>query len=414
MLTAGLLFTDQILEEAFPVPSNKSNTVASSSHWSQDGLSDLSEILDLLDSIPVSQEQWQRFLVLLGELVQCKHGYFLTTSRQIHSSMNAYADVVFGDPELQATYDEQFADHDPFRNAIAVNSRTGVLDGEDLLPNAELLKTEIYRDLLEPRGLRHAILLVAPSDHGHFEALCLWRTSDSGPIDGHSRHRLDLLFPHILKALEVLQACRAADRQLARAQAMADASPTAMLLVSKRGSVIHTNAVAEVLLAAEDVLCLRDGNLVAAAAPAKERLKDLLTKMNRILAQTAPHAGSTLAIALESTSSDRICNLLAAPLAPELRERTGADAILLITDPAITVTVPEHVLHSIYGLTKAQSEVANSLLMGFSLEEIAEARGSTLGTVRQQIKAILNRTGTERQRNLVGLLLRVPRTPARE
>jgi len=375
-------------------------------------MSDLSEILDLLQSVPVSQQLWERFLFLLGELVQCKHGYFLTAGRQAFSSMYAYVDVAFGNPDLQAIYDERFADHDPFRNAIAANSRTGVIDGEDLVPNEGLLQTEIYRGLLEPRGLRYLTLLVARSDYGHLEALCLWRTADQGPIDAHSRHHLDLLFPHILKALEVLKVCRAAERQLARAQAMADASPTAMLLISRRGSVIHKNAAAEALLAAEDTLCLRDGNLIATDASAKERLKTLLTKMNKILAETAPHAETTQAIAIESASSGRTLNLLTAPLAPHRRERTGADVILVITDPGNQVTVPEHVLHSLYGLTKAQSEVANSLLMGFSLEEIAKTRGATLGTVRQQVKAILNRTGTERQRDLIRLLLAIPHAPA--
>jgi len=52
--------------------------------------------------------------------------------------------------------------------------------------------------------------------------------------------------------------------------------------------------------------------------------------------------------------------------------------------------------------------VANGLLTGYSLEEIAALRRVSIGTVRQQVKAMLGKSGTSRQSDLVRLLLNLP------
>ena len=56
------------------------------------------------------------------------------------------------------------------------------------------------------------------------------------------------------------------------------------------------------------------------------------------------------------------------------------------------------------GLAPAESQLVLSLLQGLSAEEIAEARGSSLSTVRQRIKAVLAKTHCTRQSELVGLV----------
>jgi DNA-binding NarL/FixJ family response regulator len=72
------------------------------------------------------------------------------------------------------------------------------------------------------------------------------------------------------------------------------------------------------------------------------------------------------------------------------------------------VNYPDEVLRALYGLTPAQTEVANGILTGYTLEEIAFLRKVSIGTVRQQVKAILSKTGTDRQSDLVRVLMTLP------
>lgn len=53
----------------------------------------------------------------------------------------------------------------------------------------------------------------------------------------------------------------------------------------------------------------------------------------------------------------------------------------------------------------------NLALMGYSSEEIACLRRVSTGTVRQQLKSMLNKTGTKRQSDMVRLFMTLPHTP---
>jgi DNA-binding NarL/FixJ family response regulator len=103
--------------------------------------------------------------------------------------------------------------------------------------------------------------------------------------------------------------------------------------------------------------------------------------------------------------------LLASPLPHAHRIRSGADLLVLITDPDRTPCFPDNVLRALYTFTPAETEVANGLLMGYSLQEIASLRHVTLGTVRIQVKSLLSKTGTGRQSELVRVLMTLPQPP---
>ncbi|ODT78208.1 MAG: hypothetical protein ABS76_24680 [Pelagibacterium sp. SCN 64-44] len=56
------------------------------------------------------------------------------------------------------------------------------------------------------------------------------------------------------------------------------------------------------------------------------------------------------------------------------------------------------------GLTAAEAMLANDLVHGLTLDQSAAGRGTSIHTVRNQLRAILAKTGTSRQSELVGLL----------
>ena len=62
------------------------------------------------------------------------------------------------------------------------------------------------------------------------------------------------------------------------------------------------------------------------------------------------------------------------------------------------------ILLAAYGMTSAESDIALQLCSGKTPEIIATARKVAVGTVRAQIKALLAKTGANRQIELVALL----------
>jgi len=69
--------------------------------------------------------------------------------------------------------------------------------------------------------------------------------------------------------------------------------------------------------------------------------------------------------------------------------------------------LPETRLMLIFRLTPAEARLAARLACGESLEEASERLAVSLGTARNQLKAIFTKTETNRQAELVALLWRV-------
>jgi DNA-binding CsgD family transcriptional regulator len=90
--------------------------------------------------------------------------------------------------------------------------------------------------------------------------------------------------------------------------------------------------------------------------------------------------------------------------------RSLARVLVLATDPEVKVNFPDAILRALYDLTPAETEIANGLLTGFSIEDLALLRKVSVATVRSQMKALLGKTDTRRQTDLVRLLSSLPRT----
>jgi DNA-binding CsgD family transcriptional regulator len=82
-------------------------------------------------------------------------------------------------------------------------------------------------------------------------------------------------------------------------------------------------------------------------------------------------------------------------------------AIVLMVDPRRSTVAPVRVLRTLYGLTAKESQLAESLLNGATLEEYCKRRHVTLNTVRSQLKAVYRKTDTSRQAELIRLLSRL-------
>jgi len=175
--------------------------------------------------------------------------------------------------------------------------------------------------------------------------------------------------------------------------------------------VLHSNPAAESLLREADGLFLQDNFLLATDPGSREPLRNLLLNARPPIPAAFENPPSRI-LPLNRSSSRHPLQLLASPLAQKHRSRSSADLVLLVTDPEKPVNLPDDALRALFGFTPAQVEVAIGLLMGYSLEEIASLRGVSVGTVRNQFKAMLSKTGTNRQGDLIRLLMTLPQSAA--
>ena len=369
-----------------------------------------SELLEVLYSAPLDQEQWERFLALLSTHTKSNLAVFLCADSRLGVSCRAQGGTRPGDRVDILAYNERYVGSDPFRAPCFRDPSPRIVQGDDLLPNEGLLKTDLYRDLLAPQRCRYATLILLTLTVRRIELITIWRTIDQGPMDGDCNHLLNLLFPHIQKALEIRQVLGVTQQRLAGAEAMSDASSTATFLLTRQGHVVHSNAAADALVSDGCALSVLNGALVATDRRSCDALRAMFFESASPTFKPTT-ANLTHALSLPRIDGRQPLHLLATPVPRSHRCRSGADLLLLVTDPERSSSFPDSVLHSLYGLTSAETEVANGLLMGYSLGEIARLRRVTSGTVRIQMKSLLSKTGTSRQGELVRLLMTLPQSP---
>ncbi len=144
-------------------------------------------------------------------------------------------------------------------------------------------------------------------------------------------------------------------------------------------------------------LQLQQGRLVAARAGDAVRLITAVTRIVNGAAGTALHLGC---------GSARPLSVIIQPLphagswAPE-----PAMAMVWFTDPARLPPVPRERLMQAYGLTGTEAWLASLLLQGRAVGQIAEQLGIRIATARTHLKAVLAKTATHRQSELIYYLL---------
>jgi DNA-binding CsgD family transcriptional regulator len=95
------------------------------------------------------------------------------------------------------------------------------------------------------------------------------------------------------------------------------------------------------------------------------------------------------------------------PLPPSAREPFRTSRILVLAAGGPRRELPARVLHALLGLSPAEASLTSDLVNGLSINQIATNRGKSPHTLRNQLKAILNKTGSRRQSELAGLIGRI-------
>ncbi len=87
------------------------------------------------------------------------------------------------------------------------------------------------------------------------------------------------------------------------------------------------------------------------------------------------------------------------------RKYIGPLANLVVADLDRRIEAPADLIRRVFDLTPAESVVVERLVYGLSLQEIADTVGSTRNTVRNQLQIVFGKTGTNRQSDLIKLVL---------
>ena len=85
-----------------------------------------------------------------------------------------------------------------------------------------------------------------------------------------------------------------------------------------------------------------------------------------------------------------------------------AVALVFVSDPDSLTDIPLELLMELYGFTRSEARLAGAFARGSNLQAYAASVGIGLGTARSQLKRAMAKTRTNRQHELVRLILSGP------
>jgi DNA-binding CsgD family transcriptional regulator/PAS domain-containing protein len=367
------------------------------------------ELLDLIYGAAVDPRGWTDVLERLVARLDGTNGW-LSQLSMVDGSGGTFDDPTTRcDPYWKEQYIEHFATRNPLSNVERpfeyLQSWTHrVLVDEDWVPKDELLRTEYYNDFMSPQDVHSAMMIRLAKRGVDVATLNISRSASRGRFEDAELAFARRMHPHLIRAFELSSKIAPLRKLEGELTALIDLSPHGLFVLDQTGRLRHLNRVAERLLAEEGGLRLFGGRLSASDPVTARRLLALIeaagstdVELRRAGAMALPTASRRLPLSISVTPF---------PSEVGLHPRGGRGVVVCVTDLEAGVQLPEQGMKDLFGMTAAEARLAIAILEGCSLREAGDRFAVSQNTLHVQLASIFQKTGVNRQSELVRLLMR--------
>jgi len=254
-------------------------------------------------------------------------------------------------------------------------------------------------------GWDQATATAIPLPTGDMLVFHVQRALGARNFDQEDHRKLDLLRPHLARA-GVLAARWRLERMRVATEALALVG-LAALVVDYDGRVLAAN---ELIQGEKSYINWLPGNRIAFfQAQANSLFRDSLHWRK----QGADRAAKSFAVRARNGENPAVVHVI--PISGQSRDLfDGAGALILLTPLNTSPQPAADLIRTLFDLTPAEAQTARSLLLGGTIDSIANSRGIGRETIRSQLKSVLAKTGVKRQAELTTLLAGIPVWPQAE
>lgn len=222
---------------------------------------------------------------------------------------------------------------------------------------------------------------------------------------------LQQLAPHIARALYIYSQLSTLKKSNQVLVETLKCSNLAVLLLNANLQVLFTAPEAQKIITANPSLTIDRAGYLLVGDTAQQSLLDKLLRQS-LMATGGLHYddehGFNLPLKIAGKLHPLKINIL--PLESTAISNTGQVRLaVFLNDPERLRKPPQGYLKQAYCFTRTEIQVANLLVNGCDVSEIARQRRTTLETTRWQIKSLMHKTHTSSQPELVRLLMLLSR-----
>lgn len=272
--------------------------------------------------------------------------------------------------------------------------------------------SSFYQDFLIPHGGRYLSGTKLIDNNEVLFMLGIMRGHGSQPIGQAELPLLKQVKHHLTEAFQNFVHIRESYAELGMARELLAQFNYPMLLIDEARGIWHRNPAAVALLSQGDVVAEQGGFLTC-----RDKASDsALTEAIHSLQLSAPATDNTAqakkrAASLKKTDSTP-CLAFVSAIRPE--HTMGAfghapRALVVFHDVnAAQRSIDPFIVAECFSLTPAEARVAVHLAGGLNAKEIALRQNVALPTIRTHIQNVMEKTGVERQADLMRVLIQLP------
>jgi DNA-binding CsgD family transcriptional regulator/PAS domain-containing protein len=381
--------------------------------WSDYGEEDVVNLIGRIYDAAVDPQAWPIVMAELRQLFEGAGVILFGTDHRTNSLTGVVQDNMPDDG--LAEYDEHFVFIDP-RVRFTKSFPDKKVAHDYLFTSDEDIRKSEYYDWLARHGFRYFLgtrLQVTNEITARFAVQFSPRQQER--INAGSIKLLEILLPHIERALQVNQHINVVETTRDALTEVSESLSTGVILLTQHRDVFYMNKAAQDLLQRQDGLTLRGRRISARRPSENDKLNGCLSAAYRMHDDMLTAVDGLVEISRRSDG--RPLTLIVVPMRSRALFTQTAERVvmILINDPTTSDNIPAKALKDAYSLTAAEARLATALVRGLSIKEYAMQARITENTARWQLKNIMSKTQTRRQTDLIKLILtgpaRIHRTP---
>lgn len=375
------------------------------------------ELVDIIYKVPLSADGWQPFVKRVNTLLNASsiHVLAIDLKKDVFSFSNcsgSLSDDLLTVAELQ--YLRYPIGDDPrMVDFFSTDERLDWYQCHHKITEEVVGNTALYQNILLPIDMRYTSMHDIYRDEKICVMIGINTSRERGYLSEEELKFLDRLLMH-LKRVVLLQ------RKLYEFSAnsivgynLINKLSKPVLLLNLSGQVVHYNDAVKKVCENNSIIKIENDKLVL-PKPYDLQLAENLNyfesffKKNRVLGNQKIEDSC---IKITSIDGETIYIFSTFLVSENEMKMFGIRPLVMLTlyDPSHTETLDLNFLCATFHLTPAESKLALMLVDGFLLKEISQKNNVNVDTVRKQLQSIYKKTGTNRQSDLVKLLINMPK-----
>lgn len=362
---------------------------------------------------------WRPLLECLHEAMGGRAVHLLGFDTR-HGALS-YSDGADMAPQIDLEYIQKYQFIDPRVNRMRSQGIDEWMHCHEHFSDAFVAGDPFYQEFLLPHGARYLSACKLLDNDSATVILALLRGPRDGPLALDAVAFLDRLRPHLQRACRIGLAHFVYSAQALVGHALVDKLRQPVMLLTATGDVVLANDAARRLLDSTSLVQVADGRLVLPERYRGGFLEQCARLEHALRSQEADGAAEGMSFrALHMTGgageAPDVLYGFFTMLAPD---RTMGSfglrplVMLFFYHPTSVQAIDASLLAAAFGLSHAECRVASLLADGMPPKSIADTLGVQYDTVRKQLLSIYQKTATNRQPELVRLLLQLPATAVR-